>query len=147
MQFYRLTESRIKRVIRHPTRVEAGILEDAIACMQPAHGSRRGSVGTAGRLAGGARYSEIWTMYVMLADAVSSPCPSPLTQEGDPTTPLLKEFSSPLSSRTKGGARPHLNSRRYGKKIKIITAWRYPGRAPVRNPVPQNIFKEIKNLL
>ena len=50
MRHYRLTESRIKRVIRHPTRVEEGILEGAIAAMQPAEGKK---------------YSEIWVMYVL----------------------------------------------------------------------------------
>lgn len=50
MRYYRLTESRIKRIIRHPARVEEGILEGAIACMQPADTKN---------------YSEIWTMYVL----------------------------------------------------------------------------------
>lgn len=90
MRQYRLTESRIKRIIRHPARMEEGILENAIACMQPA---------------GGKKYSEIWAMYVL--------------------------------SKTKDKS----------KKIKIITAWRYPGRAPERDPVPTKILQEIKNLL
>ena len=46
---YRLSESRIKRIIRHPLRIEEGIAEGAVAAMQPA---------------GGKNYSEIWTMYV-----------------------------------------------------------------------------------
>jgi len=32
-------------------------------------------------------------------------------------------------------------------KIKIITAWRYPGKSPERNPVPQEIIEEVKKLL
>jgi len=32
-------------------------------------------------------------------------------------------------------------------KIKIITAWRYPGKSPERNPIPPEIFEEIKSLL
>ena len=50
MNHYRLTESRVKRIIRHPARVEEGILEGAIAAMQPAEGKK---------------YSEIWVMYVL----------------------------------------------------------------------------------
>ena len=50
MRHYRLTESRIKRIIRHPGRVEEGVIENGIACMQPA---------------GGKVYSEIWVMYVL----------------------------------------------------------------------------------
>ena len=50
MRHYRLTESRVKRIIRHPVRNEEGVIEDGIACMQPA---------------GGKTYSEIWAMYVL----------------------------------------------------------------------------------
>lgn len=90
LRFYRLTESRIKRVIRHPARVEEGILEGAIACMQPA---------------GGKKYSEIWTMYV-------------LTKIKDK-----------------------------GEGIKIITAWRYPGKSPTRDPIPLKILQEIRSII
>lgn len=89
MKHYRLTEARIKRIIRHPQRVEEGILEEAIACMQPAEGKKE---------------SEIWTMYV-----------------------LAKEKGK--------------------KKIKIITAWRYPGKSPERDPIPKDILREIKNII
>lgn len=94
MRYYRLTESRIKRIIRHPARVEEGILAGAIACMQPA---------------GGKNYSEIWTMYI-------------LVREG--------------GSRFLGGS-----------QIKIITAWRYPGKSPARNPIPAKILREVKSIL
>ena len=33
------------------------------------------------------------------------------------------------------------------KNIKIITAWRYPGKSPARNPIPKEILKEIKNII
>ncbi len=33
------------------------------------------------------------------------------------------------------------------KRIKIITAWRYPGKSPERNPIPQEIIEEVRNLL
>ena len=50
MRHYRLTESRIKRIIRHPVRTEEGVIDNGIACMQPA---------------GGKNYSEIWVMYLL----------------------------------------------------------------------------------
>ena len=56
MRQYGLSESRIKRIIRHPARVEEGILEGAVAAMQPA---------------GGKRYSEIWVMYLLTRDGGS----------------------------------------------------------------------------
>lgn len=85
MNHYRLTELRVKRIIRHPARIEEGILDDAVACMQPA---------------GGKKYSEIWTMYVVDK-----------------------------------------------QRIKIITAWRYPGKSPERDPVPMEVLREIKNII
>lgn len=90
MRHYRLTEARIKRVIRYPSRIEESIVSGAIACMQAAEGKQ---------------YSEIWAMYVLL------------------------------------------NARRKEKKIKqmkIITAWRYPGKSPERDPVPAEVLREIK---
>lgn len=48
MRFYNLSESRVKRVINHPERLEEGIAPQTIALMQPA-GSRK-------------RPYEIWVM-------------------------------------------------------------------------------------
>ena len=92
MRQYRLTESRIKRVIRHPTRTEEGVLENAVACMQPA---------------GGKNYSEVWVMYLL------------------------------AKSNVKGQM----------SKVRIITAWRYPGKSPARDPIPADVLREIRNLL
>ena len=33
------------------------------------------------------------------------------------------------------------------KQIKIITAWRYPGKSPERNPVPHEVIEEAKKIL
>ena len=85
MRYYKLTESRVKRIIRHPARVEEGILEGAVACMQPSESKR---------------YSEIWVMYVLK-----------------------------------------------NQQIKIITAWRYPGKAPERDPIPTHILQDIMSLI
>ncbi len=34
-----------------------------------------------------------------------------------------------------------------GAKIKIITAWRYPGKSPARDPIPKEILDEIRELI
>lgn len=57
LRHYRLTESRIKRVIRHPSRIEESIVSGAVACMQTAEGKK---------------YSEIWAMYVLIKTKVKS---------------------------------------------------------------------------
>ena len=102
MQFYGISESRIKRIVRFPTRIEEGIAEQTVAVMQPA---------------GSTRYQEIWVMYKVIG-----------------STKL----------KVKG-----LDSEKFGseKKIKVITAWRYPGKSPERDPVPEDIISEIQELL
>ena len=88
MRHYRLTEARVKRIIRYPVRQEEGIIDGAVASMQPAEGKN---------------YSEIWTLYVLSGTAK--------------------------------------------KQIKIISAWRYPGKSPERDPIPADILREIRTLL
>ena len=85
MRYYGLSQQRIKRIVRHPSRVEEAIVPNMIAVMQPADGKR---------------YSEIWAMY---------------------------KFNK--------------------KNFKIITAWRYPGKSPARNPIPKEVLDEIKKLI
>lgn len=85
MRQYRLSESRVRRIIRHPERIEEGIAPQTVAAMQRAPTRRP---------------QEIWTMYRLV-----------------------------------------------GKQIRVITAWRYPGESPKRNPIPQEILREIRSLL
>lgn len=89
MKFYAISPSRVKRVIRVPTRTEEGIALNTIAVMQPA---------------GTKRPQEIWVMYRLAKQVKKS-------------------------------------------KIRIITAWRYPGKSPERNPIPKDILEEVKGLL
>lgn len=85
MMQYGISESRIKRIIRHPNRTEEGIVPETVAVMQPA---------------GNKRYQEIWVMYALR-----------------------------------------------GKKLRIITAWRYPGKSPERDPIPAEVIEEVRKLL
>ena len=39
------------------------------------------------------------------------------------------------------------NPKQKGKKIKIISAWRYPGVSPIgKPPIPQDILEDLKSL-
>jgi len=40
-----------------------------------------------------------------------------------------------------------LNPKQKRGKIKIISAWRYPGKSPEKNPIPPEILDEIKELI
>jgi ribosomal protein L44E len=79
MRFYRLSESRLKRVLRNHKRKELGIASGTIAVMQPTTSKHT---------------SEIWLMYQTTKSKVKS------------------------------------------QKLKVISAWRYPGKSPIRGPIP-----------
>jgi len=99
MRYYRLSEARVKRIIRHPARVEEGIVEGAMACMQPSFVSTKlGLRKDKPNLP--KNYSEVWVMYA------------------------IKQ-----------------------KQIIVITAWRYPGKSPERDPVPQKVLSEVRNII
>lgn len=110
MQYYGLSQQRVKRVIRNPERVEEGIVEKTIASMQTA-GSEKHPY-------------EIWVMY---------------------QTPKLKVKSAKLKAEDK--KTKLLNLLNSDKKLKIISAWRYPGKSPKNDPIPEEILNEIRNLI
>lgn len=84
MQFYNLSENRLKRILRNPDRKEEGIALGTLAVMQRT-GSRK-------------HPTEIWLMHQNI-----------------------------------------------GKKIRIISAWRYPGMSPKGKeiPIPEDIKKAL----
>lgn len=42
---------------------------------------------------------------------------------------------------------PYNTAEKEGEKIRVITAWRYPGESPERDPVPEEIMREVQTLL
>jgi len=32
-------------------------------------------------------------------------------------------------------------------QLRVITAWRYPGKSPERNPIPEEILREVRTVL
>lgn len=70
---------------------------------------------------GTTRYHEIWVMYrVMKVELRETPKTPP----------------SPFASLPRSAG-----------KIRVITAWRYPGRSPERDPVPPGVLAEVEQLL
>jgi hypothetical protein len=66
------------------------------------------------------KYSEIWVMYK-----------------------IVDTFEKTLKNKIKNGNPIKIKA----KAFKIITVWRYPGKSPKRNPIPQDVLEEVKNLL
>ena len=86
MRHYAISESLVKRVIRHPDRVEEAIVADMVAAMKKTKSKQ---------------YPEVWVMYTPVRDA----------------------------------------------KLKIITAWKYPAESDERDPIPESILKEVREII
>lgn len=114
MREYHLSRQRVIRIIRSPRRTETGIVENTIAVMQPSSVKT-----TAGKPAWS---QEIWVMYK-----------------------LMKNQESRIKNQERNSIRNSqfriLNSA--NQEIRIISAWRYPGVSPKRDPIPADILREI----
>ncbi len=111
MKYYGLSQQRVKRVIKSPDRIEEGIVEKTIACMQSAGSSKHPY--------------EIWTMYQISK---------------------LKATSAKFKVEVKNSNLENILNKN-SKKIKIISAWRYPGKSPKNNPIPEEILSEIRSII
>lgn len=118
MKHYGISENRIKRIVRFPARVEEGIASKTIAAMQPADGKQ---------------YQEIWTMYQIVKKRLTDNRRQIISNGEEKEKKSLDNFKQWTGD--KDGV------------IKIITAWRYPGKSPARNPVPEEIMEEVRNIL
>jgi hypothetical protein len=117
MQQYGLSEQKVRSVIRNPRRREEGIVKDTVAVMQPVS-VKRGADGK------DVWKQEIWVMFTLRkSEAISN----------FPASPAGRQF--PVSNK-------NLNS--VNRQIRIISAWRYPGVSPKRNPIPEDILREIE---
>jgi len=114
MKQYMLSESRVKRVIKNPLRVEEGIAPKTLASMQKA-GSKKHPY-------------EIWVMYIIQKSKIA------------PSRAAGKAFSDTRPKRLW-----RVGDKNQKSKIKIISAWKYPGVTQPGEPIPipPDIFEEI----
>ena len=134
MRCYGLSVQKVLGVIKRPERKAEGIVKNTIAVMQPVNP----------KILNGKKIwkQEIWVMYQ-----------APINR-GNPNFPA----STRGDSSTRGGQIPNPKQIRNYKlknyklqttnyKLKIISAWRYPGVSPKKNPIPGDILAEIGSLL
>jgi len=139
---YGLSAQRVIRVINNPQRKEEGIVPKTVAVMQPAstrvdRSSTRGGPSSTKNKNGKKVWSqEIWAMYKLRgSEAISN--------FQIPTLPTGRQVSKQnQNSKFKNYEPKTINQ----KQIKIISAWRYPGISPKRDPIPEEILREISEL-
>lgn len=124
MRYYGLSEQRVRRVIRRPMRTEVGIATETVAVMQP-QSTKRGEDGEKTWSA------EIWVMYQLKdkSQKINHKKQSSTEKTAWSEQELLDEI---------------LNS---GKQIRIISAWRYPGKTKKGESLPDEIMDEINEAL
>jgi hypothetical protein len=127
MIYYRISESLVKRVIRYPKRKEEGIAPKTIAVMISRESIIRKKDKSVKKI------EEIWVMYQKTQNVNIS------TQGGSAS-----------------GGKNQNNSLKFKlgdmikfPKIRIISAWRYPGASPVgkKIPIPEDILQELETLV
>jgi hypothetical protein len=122
MRFYGLSEQKVLGVISSPKRKEEGIVEKTIAVMKP----------VSPKVVGGKEVwkQEVWVMY-QKHEACS------MKHE----TPARNATHSVAGGKNSNTKYPIPNA-----KCKIISAWRYPGVSPEKNPIPQEILRELSEI-
>lgn len=123
MRQYGLSAQRVLRVVRAPHRKEEGIVKNTIAVMQPTSFK----VDKEGKRTWG---SEIWVMYQLKSQKSKS-------KNQNLKAEMNLNFKLENLIRLTG---------LQAKKLKIISAWKYPGVSPKNNPVPEEILRELNGV-
>jgi|WetSurMetagenome_2_1015567.scaffolds.fasta_scaffold62509_2 hypothetical protein len=119
MQYYGLSAQKILGVIRRPKREEDGIVKNTIAVMQP--------ISPKIIINKEVWKQEVWAMYQ-------------LRYRG-----AISNFQIPISKKIRNSKFEIKNLA--NRQIRIISAWRYPGVSPKKNPIPDDIIREIGDIL
>jgi len=141
MHYYGLSEQKVLGVIKKPQRIETGIAENTVAVMIPVGNIKKNkkpsnpSFAKASAWRGWNRSfnddgqqekwnQEIWVMY----QTKNQKSKNKVTTQNS----KLKDLQDKINS---------------NKKITIISAWRYPGVSPKKNPIPEEIMRELEEIV
>jgi hypothetical protein len=139
MHFYGLSEQKVLGVIRNPKRIETSIVENTVAVMVPVGNITKGiakpkwgrpSFASAEALAGkpvDTWNQEIWVMYQTKSQEKKFKDKTLGEKKDDKIAKLQRQINS-------------------SKQLTIISAWRYPGVSPKKNPIPEDILREIEEI-
>lgn len=117
MAYYRISPSMVKRVVRFPKRKEEGVAPNTVAVMFPRQSISRSKGRTVKKT------EEIWVMY-----QESKRRKSVSNEKGEKGQTLKERIL---------GSQP---------KMRIISAWRYPGISPIgkKIPIPDDIMSALE---
>lgn len=122
MRRYGLSAQRVTRVIRRPLRTEEAIAgEGTIAVMQP-QSTKRGEDGEK------IWSSEIWVMYKIVTKKEAKK-----KSDDNISSDAMADFLERIAQNQ--------------KQIRIISAWRYPGKTEPGESLPEEIVEEIAEVM
>lgn len=121
MQQYQLSGQRITRIIKSPYRIEQCVAgKNIVAAMQPQSCKRDKKTGKK------TWNAEIWVMYKMKVHQLHNKKTQFINQG-------MQNFLQEQSLQE--------------KQFYIISAWRYPGKTPKGEPIPEELIDEISNTI
>jgi hypothetical protein len=145
MRCYGLSAQKVLGVVKRPARKEEGIVKNTIAVMQPVNP----------KILNGKKIwkQEVWVMYQ--APSTRGKHKTPASTRGDSSTRGGQITKHKQISAQGGPAVGWQNSKQIENykpqttnyKLKIISAWRYPGVSPKKNPIPEDILAEIGDII
>lgn len=144
MHFYGLSEQKVLGVIRKPQRIESSIVENTVAVMLPVGNIRKGNVikPASAKASAWRRWrgngdennnedtwnQEIWVMYQTKSQEKKFKDKTLGEKKDEKIAKLQRQINT-------------------SKQINIISAWRYPGVSPKNNPIPEDILREISEII
>jgi hypothetical protein len=134
MAYYRISPSRVRRIIKSFLRVEEGIAPNTVAFMQPVSYKTKNGVRTWNQ--------EYWVMAITGKPVKVNPFGRASTVSS--AEPLRIDAEQSRSIKSKTLKRVVQTS---GPKVKIISAWRYPGRTKPGASLPEEILNEVSQAL
>ena len=137
MHYYGLSEQKVLGVIRRPQRIETGIAENTVAVMIPVGNIKKNkkpsmwnrSFNDDGQQEKWSQ--EIWVLYQTSKQKSKSSDQKKLETQ-------IKKLESKEKAKKLIDLIP--------KKLTIISAWRYPGVSPKKNPIPEEIMRELEEI-
>ncbi|KKQ46305.1 MAG: hypothetical protein US63_C0003G0018 [Candidatus Moranbacteria bacterium GW2011_GWC2_37_8] len=158
MHFYGLSEQKVLGVIRNPKRVENGIVENTIAVMVPVGNIQKGikpkwgmpvfAKASPRQLSSEKSIEESWNQEIWVMYQLRGKGPFTAKNEmiSEKDELEMKKLEAQYTKfQTSEQAKKLM--RLMPKKLIIISAWRYPGVSPKNNPIPEDILREIEEIL
>jgi hypothetical protein len=139
MHYYGLSEQKVLGVIRRPQRIETGIAENTVAVMMPVGNIKKNKKPSKwNRSYNDDGEQEKWSQEIWVMYQTSKQKSAISNQQ------KLKIISENKSASRRTKLKELQNKINSNKKITIISAWRYPGVSPKKNPIPNEILREIE---